>query len=790
MYKVLMIILLNCCIAGSIHAQVIQVSPQPCWLTNKWNAVWIAQSTGSMYDYGVKHFRKTFRLNEKPQNFIIHISADQRYELFVNGKRACYGPARSDLQHWYFETIDIASFLNADENLLAVTVWHYGQWSPGAQMSVFSGLIVQGNTGFEEIVNTNSSWKTLLDTSYSPSLKYLADVGPGDIIDGKNHPWGWNCLGYSDEHWSPARQITRGQPAYHGTGYEHPLVPREIPLMEDKQEFLFAVRKSAGVKVDNGFLSGAKPVIIPANTEATVLFDQNHLTNAYPEIVVSQGHGASITLMYAEGLYDRNGDKGNRNEVEGKKMTGFTDVFHAEGGDYRTYRPLWFRTYRYIQMDVRTKDCPLTIHSLSGSFTGYPFSESGTFECDDPALKKIWDVGWRTARLCAGETYYDCPYYEQLQYVGDTRIQALISLYVGGDDRLMRQAIKTLSRSRNYEGILRSRYPAGVDQFIPPFSLYWINMLHDYWMHRDDRSFVASMIPALKTILEWYAQKIDPETGLLGGMPHWNFVDWAEPWQWSDDHPLGGVPPGAITGGSAILSLQLSYTIADAIELLQIFGENAEADKYAKIREDINHAVWTKCYDNSKGLFADDLSRTSYSQHASIMAILSDAAPAKIHQELFEKLDADKSLIQATVYYRFYLFKAMKKAGLADRYVESLGVWKDMLDRGLTTFAERPEPSRSDCHAWSASPLYDFLATVCGIEPASCGFKSVRIAPHPAKLNRISGKLPHPNGMIEVNLKKEKDRLTGTIILPKGVTGEYEYHQKKISLTDGLNTLK
>ena len=404
-------------------------------------------------------------------------------------------------------------------------------------------------------------------------------------------------------------------------------------------------------------------------------------------------------------------------------------------------------------------------------------------------MKQIWDVGWRTARLCAVETYFDCPYYERLQYTGDTRIQALISLYVSGDDRLMRKAIQTLGRSRNGDGILRSRYPAEVDQFIPPFSLYWINMLHDYWMHRDDRQFVASMIPTLKSILEWYARKIDHETGLLGAMPHWNFVDWALPWQWCNEYPLGGVPPGAITGGSSIISLQLSYTLADAIELLRAFGENCEADKYVGIRKEINKAVWTKCYDSSKGLFADDIARTSYSQHASIIAILSDAAPAKIQQELFERLDSDPSLIQATVYYRFYLFKAMKKVGLADRYVESLDIWKDMLDRGLTTFAERPEPSRSDCHAWSASPLYDFLATVCGIEPSSNGFRSVRIAPHPGNLNRISGKVPHPAGMIEVELKKEKDRMTGTIILPKGVNGEYKYGHMKMKLKEGLNQI-
>jgi hypothetical protein len=56
---------------------------------------------------------------------------------------------------------------------------------------------------------------------------------------------------------------------------------------------------------------------------------------------------------------------------------------------------------------------------------------------DDPELSKIFEIGWRTARLCAMETYMDCPYYEQLQYIGDARIQALISLFNSGDEELL-----------------------------------------------------------------------------------------------------------------------------------------------------------------------------------------------------------------------------------------------------------------------------------------------------------------------------------------------------------------
>ncbi|MDP2336490.1 MAG: alpha-L-rhamnosidase C-terminal domain-containing protein, partial [Bacteroidota bacterium] len=101
-------------------------------------------------------------------------------------------------------------------------------------------------------------------------------------------------------------------------------------------------------------------------------------------------------------------------------------------------------------------------------------------------------------------------------------------------------------------------------------------------------------------------------------------------------------------------------------------------------------------------------------------------------------------------------------------------------------FAEKPEPSRSDCHAWSASPNYDFLATVCGIMPASPGFKSVNIEPHLGNLEFIGCQMPHPMGDITVKLKRKGEKgITGEIILPEGLSGRFIWDGKETDLTSG-----
>jgi len=111
-----------------------------------------------------------------------------------------------------------------------------------------------------------------------------------------------------------------------------------------------------------------------------------------------------------------------------------------------------------------------------------------------------------------------------------------------------------------------------------------------------------------------------------------------------------------------------------------------------------------------------------------------------------------------------------------------------MLDNGLTTFAEVPDPTRSDCHAWSASPVYFFLSLVCGIKPAESGFRSVWIETHPGRLNNVEASMPHPAGTISLSLKRKKNgQLAGIIILPEAVNGVLVRDGKQLQLKGGIN---
>ncbi len=768
----------------------------PDLLKKFWDARWIAYPDDSGLEYGVYHFRKSFELEKVPQNFVIHVSADNRYRLFVNGTPVCFGPARGDLMHWNFESIDIAGYLKPGPNTIAAVVWNFAGLKPWAQISLRTAFILQGNSETEEVVNTGNTWKVTKNLAYSPADASrertggsFIVVGPCDAVNGELYPWGWEKTEFDDTGWKKPKLLEPGRVKTAGTGIEWGLQLRSIPLMEARKQQFTSVRIAENIKVSPIFLKGNEKLVIPADKKVKILFDQGELTTAYPEINISGGKNAAVELKYAEALFDSQGAKGNRNEVEGKQMRGYIDFFYPDGGENRLFRPLWLRTWRYLELTITTGNEPLIINSFESEFTGYPFVENAAFISSDSELEKIWQVGWHTARLCAGETYYDCPYYEQMQYVGDTRIQALISLYVSGDDRLMRHAIQMFDESRFSEGLTMSRYPSSMPQVIPPYSLFWIDMVYDYWMHRDDPEFVSSFLNGMENVLAFFINRIDKETGLLGYTGYWNFVDWPDDWPWNEAEQVGGVPEGGVEGKSAILSLQLAYSARHAAAIFNWNGNKTKADYYNKIADEIIKSVKLHCWDSDRKYFADSPVKKDYSMHTQIFAVLTGAVDQKEMKEFVLRFESDKSLIQPTMYFRFYLTQAMKTAGLADKYLETLDLWREMLKQGLTTFAERPDPTRSDCHAWSASPNYDFLATIAGIEPASPGFKTVKIEPHLGALKSVKGKVPHPTGDILVEFEKTNSGIKGYVSLPAGLTGQFVQGENVIRLKAGENTI-
>ena len=770
----------------------------PSLFTKTWTANWITAPDAGPKTYGVYYFRKEISFAEKPASFVVHVSADNRYVLIINEKFVSLGPARNDLFYWNFETVDISPYLIEGSNTITATVWNEGEYRPEGQISNKTGFLMQGNTSQEEIINTNTSWKCFKSSAYTPltgigyNTYYVS--GPGELVDMNKMPDGWQKNNFNDDGWPNAVKVGWRGATPKGVVdiADWMLVPSTLPPMELRVQRFASVRRSEGLTIPNGFPSAKAALTIPANTQASFLLDQSFYTNAYPELDFSKGKNAGISLTYAEALFTEKPDgpgktfkKGNRNEIEGKIISGRKDSIISNGKDNQYYSTLNWRTFRYVEIKITTKDEPLIIEDIYSLFTGYPFELTAEFNANDKTLDKIFEVGWRTARSCAWETYMDCPYYEQLQYIGDTRIQALVSFYNSGDDRLVKNAITQMDHSRMAEGITLSRHPSFSPQQIPTFSLWYIGMVDDYWMYRGDSGFIKDKLQGTRDVL-WFFSKYQDNQGSLRNVPYWIYTDWVE----GKTGWPGGVGPIGKDGSSSLLDLQLLWAFQVAAKLESELGMAALANEYKKKAAQLQQTIQRNYWDANKKLYADTRDKDKYSQHANTLAILTNTIKGAAATDLAKKIIADRSLSPASIYFKYYLHMALTKAGLGNDYLKWLDKWKENIEMGLTTWAEISEidNARSDCHAWGSSPNIEFFRTVLGIGTEAPGFKKVKIEPHLGDLKNAKGKMPHPDGFISTDYKFENGKWKIEIQLPGKIPGRFIWNGKSYSLKPGMNS--
>ncbi|GHU56975.1 hypothetical protein FACS189411_09140 [Bacteroidia bacterium] len=763
-----------------------------------WKAHWISVPGEPANVYGVYHFRKSIDLTAAPQKYVVHVSADNRYKLFVNGQFVSLGPARGDVYNWNFATVDIAPFLKAGKNTLAAVVWNYAERKPVAQVSFNqTGFILQGNTDAEAAVNTDDSWLCLKDEAYSPwdggtVLGYYV-VGPGESVNAAVYPWGWELPTYDDSAWKKARSGIAGaiKGARDYPGWQ--LTPSPLPPMEMKLVRLSKVVTAEGITCPKEFLKQPVKVVVPAHSHVRFLLDNEQLTTGYLSFLYSRGKDAEIRIGYAEALYQDNSlattksyrlnGKQDRNDVKGKIFLGYEDKILADGGEGHSFTSLWWRTWRYLEVHIETANEPLELNDLYGTFSAYPFEPAYTFTAPGhPELNKMLDIGWRTARLCAHETYMDCPYYEQLQYFGDTRIQAMVSLFNTRDPYMVKNAIEQGRQSIVPDGITMSRYPSALQQFIPPFSLWWICMGHDYWMYRGDTDYLKTLLPSWRGVLSFYERQIKPDYS-LGYVPYWYFADW------SGDFP-NGEPIREKEGNSAFQDLLFILALDAVSEMEAAFGSATQSEYYHNLSEQIRKGIRTKYWDEGRGLFADTHDHRAYSQHVNSLVVIAGIVTKDEAARLMTRTLNDKEIAQATIYFRYYVHQALSKAGLGDQYLDNLQIWRDQMALGLTTWAEMPEPSRSDCHAWGASPNIELYRILLGIDSDAPGFQKIRISPSLGTLKEVSGTMPHPAGSITASyLIDKKGALKATLTLPQGTTGTFVWKNKEYPLKPGEQIL-
>lgn len=752
------------------------------WNRGQWPARWLiapapCESLGTMGAQAVAGpYVMAFRLRvmlDSAARIRIHVSGDERYKLFADGVAAHVGPERGHPEAWRFATFDLD--WNAGEHWLALRLWVGGTRGPVNQTSVRPGIIVASEVEWQERIATGTApWECRLLEAYAFETQPLAFFsGARTVLNAARLPWGWETgagNGFVPAMAGPAghtvASVTDRVPPVLTPECLPPQVCHELPngtaVLVDTVNDVDSETPpchTAGNHPDErtawqAFLDGHSPLILPPATVRRCLIDLGVYRACWPRLSTA-GAGGKVRLRFAEGLYvDPNStsfflaDKGNRADWCGKVVRGLGPCLLTATGPARTFDPLDWECGRWLEIVAMSGAEPLRLETLTLQATGYPFSEEAGFASDDERLGRLRDLCIHTLRVGTHETYCDCPYYERLQYVGDTRLEVLATYVLQADDRLPRQAIEAFSGCRQPSGLVPSRSPGRGLQIVPPFALWWIHMVQDHALWRDDPAFVRAQLPVMRSILDawWGWRNTD---SLIEAPVGWNFVDWVPSWSHRN-----GMPAGADTGVSAILNWHYAWTLRVAAELEESLGEAELGGLYRRRAAMLVEALRSS-WDPAQGRWRDSWEDDAVSEHGQILPLLSGLCDPELAGRTGHSLMEDPDLARTTIYFTHYLFEAYRLLGRGDRLAARLALWHDLPARGLTTTPEMPEPTRSDCHPWGTHPMFHMAATLTGLRPASIGFSRVSVAPIPKfGLRRITADLPHPRGRLAVALER------------------------------------
>ena len=722
----------------------------------------------------VFYLRKEFQVEDPAAFKRAYVSADSKYKLWVNGVPAARGPQRYNPKHHRYDTVDLSSLVKPGKNTIAAEVIYWGPGGPIFQMSVQPAFLFECGG-----LQSDDSWKSLvspgIDTAgmngFRWGLGYLAGNWL-EKVDARLIPVNWNQPEFDDSSWKPAKKLGRAEIWGEGdTRMPWKLLPRDIRPMEERPAQDCEIIQSGLVKDDKDFPpfvydvepaseKPSLPVTIPGDGKIHyVVFNAGKLITGYPMLDLEGDEGAVVEIMYTEAP-SLNRKKNKRNVFEGdKRVEGYNDVYITRNGR-QVYETFLHRTFWYVRVSVKS-DKPVTIHGLKYRWTSYNFDERGKFECSDPVLNNIWNVGWYTVRMCAHETYEDCPYYEQLQYVGDTRIQALVTYLASGDPDLPANAIRQMNVSRLPEGLTYSRYPDHVFQVIPGFSLFWVKMVDDYYTHTGDVELLKEVAGGVYSVLRFF-ESYKTDLGFIAKVPYWNFHDWK--------FDNGGRPP-ASEENCTITTMLYKGALDAGVRIFEALGDSHEAARFREKSDAVKNALNQHAWSETEGLYTDGVSIKSLSKHANIYAILFGIADEAKTQRIAKRLFDDPALRSTTFYFAHYLHQVADKLNQPERILNDMNRWISMLDKGTSTWWETPDNTRSDCHAWSATPTYTFMRLILGVRILEPGYKRVQIRPYTSGLELAKGVVPTPHGDIQIDWK-QGDKFTLNAVIPEGVQAD------------------
>lgn len=732
--------------------------------------------------------RRAFDLADLPDSVPARVTADSRFVLFVNGREAARGPARSIPERLAYVEVDLAPSLRAGRNAVAALVRFYGRpvawWRPAPP----NGQLGYGSFAIEAPaidLRSDDTWRALA-APYEPDRGGDPFYPTTEAVDGAGVPDGWTNWDFDDAAWDAAVMLRAG--AATPDRFRIPAAPYTLPEPEaiaPRTVTPVSLRPLPPAQTAAAALDGPLAAYAAGDggAVAALVYDAGGITLATPWVAVAGEAGAIVDLYAGEDLR-----AGGMVEINPRRwalryrLRGSNDAaperieaFDAVG-------------FRYLAVVARGN---ARVVAAGATERVYPRQGEARFVCDDERLNGIWRAGLRTLDVCTSDAFMDCPGREQRAWLGDAYVETLVGLATNADTRLIRRNLRISAHSQRGDGLLAMAAAGDLSlgaTTIPDYSLHWLRALARYVEWTGDDATARELLPVALDIVAFF-EHYRGAGDLLRHVPGWVFIDWAMDAR------------GEVT---AALDALYAAALYDLAALLGGAGAAAEqVNGFRTLAERSCRALQT-LWDDERGVYLDAMNgdqrlrRVSQQTNAAVIVaggatpdqrrraldyILDerrivttptygdrpDRSPFEMQQDdpvRYLPFDDERNVVAAQPFFAHFLHQAVAPERLPDLCIK----WWPLLQDGadvLGEFWSALPGAASRAHAWSATPTYDLIRHVLGVS-VDLGRGRARIAPTFGRLQRLEGMVPTPAGPLTLDLTRER----GIISVPPGLTAD------------------
>jgi alpha-L-rhamnosidase len=469
----------------------------------------------------------------------------------------------------------------------------------------------------------------------------------------------------------------------------------------------------------------------------------------------------------------------------------------------------WFTIhgFRYAEISGLTAD--LQDGDIEFVVMSTQLQQSGTFECSDARITKLWENTRWTVRSNITDTPTDCPTRERAGWTGDIQAAAPMLTAFGDVRAFLRRYLRNLTIEQLDDGRVPPVIPAEYSERTPDLrdmshalanASGWgdaaVRVPWTLYQYYGDPAILERQYDSARAWVDYVARQARDQHGSeerpsTGGDEQyivnsgWQWGEWLRPEETLED---------AITDGAKFGAVVATAYLAESARLLSamagVLDRQEEVRRYAELHANVRRA-WRAAFMHEDGNIGTN--RQDDYVRALAFGLLEEDEQVHATDRLVQLIEERDGHLGTGFLSTPMLLQTLVEHGRPEVALHVLTQntapsWLYQVERGATTLWETWVGYLPDGFAEASHNHYAF-GSVCnwlrdgllGVVPTEPGYRRIRIAPAVGSLDWVAGTFGTPFGPLNVRWERAESGsgcldvtlphgVEATIVLPNGAT--------------------